>query len=101
MTRVLNPVIALLKTSDSSRSFAKYSKAGIPTVFSMAGWPVVTECIASAYTRKCNGSAMNSAMSCTDPGIPARIVDDGAVFANWRGEVSSKTPTLASRRRTR
>jgi hypothetical protein len=33
MTTVLNIVIALLKLSEISRSVAKYSKAGIPTVF--------------------------------------------------------------------
>ncbi len=43
MTIPLNMVIALLKISDSCGFFGKYSKTGIPNVFSTAGLPVSTE----------------------------------------------------------
>ncbi len=44
----LNEVIASLKISDSSGLRGKYSNTGTPKVFSTAGWPVITEWIASA-----------------------------------------------------
>src|SRR5436190_10150033 len=51
--------------------------------------------------RRCVGSAIQRIIGCVEPFAPATMVDDGRLLAKVRGAVSSKTPTLESRRRIR
>jgi hypothetical protein len=99
-TPALNPVIALLKISESSLLARRYSNTGMPVTFSAAGLPVVTVCSISEYTRKWNGLVIQRPMSWKLPG-PFRNMLPASVSLNIRGVGSSRSPRLASARITR
>lgn len=54
----LEPRAGLLNTSEYSRSLTKYSKTGMPSVFSPAGRPVRSDSPKSAYTRARRGDGV-------------------------------------------